>query len=426
MDMVVLFSSLIILIIVGVPIGYSIGFATLLTLATCSNVPLVLITQKAFTGVDSFPLMAIPFFILAGVLMTHGGIAKRLLDFVNVFVSGVTGSLGIVSTVSCMFFSAISGSALATTSAIGSFMLPAMREKGYDMGSACSIVASAGAVGVILPPSIPFVIYGVVTGTSIGDLFIAGIIPGVLMTISLVIAFYIVAKKRGYKGEWEPVGVKIAAGKFIKAIWALIGPVIVLGGIYGGIFTPTEAAVIAVIYSLLVGVFVYRELNLKKIYDALVETMMINGIIVFIVGLSVGFAVYLSLSQIPTKICSILLGITDNKILLLLIINIFLLLIGTIVDNIPATIILSPILLPAVVDLGMSPVQFGVILTFNLAMGFVTPPYGQNLFVAASVAKIPVDKTYLKALPFILALFIVLLIITYLEGPTMFLVNLIK
>ncbi|MDR2088733.1 MAG: TRAP transporter large permease [Clostridiales Family XIII bacterium] len=416
MNMVILFGSLLLLILIGMPIGYAIGFSTWITLITCSDIPLKLITQNAYAGVDSFPLMAIPFFILAGVLMTHGGIAKRLIDFFNVFVGRITGGLGMISIVTSLFFGAISGSAMATASAVGAFMIPEMKRANYKDDFAGSLIASAGTIGIIIPPSIPFVIYGVVTGSSIGELFVAGIVPGVLMAVALIIVCYIVSKKNGYGGTKQSDGIWDA---FKRSIWALISPIIVLGGIYGGIFTPTEAAVVSVFYSGFVGLVIYRELNLKNLYRALYETIVINGITTFMVGLSMGFASYLSLSQIPTKIAQGLIEITDNPFLLLVLINVFLLVVGCLVDNIPACIILAPILLPVVTNLGMDPIQFGVILTFNLAIGFVTPPYGPNLFISAAVANIPVESMFKAIIPCIIALIVVLAVITYIPAATM-------
>jgi C4-dicarboxylate transporter DctM subunit len=419
MEMAILFGSMLVLIIIGMPIGYAVGVATVLTIVTSSSIPLTMVAQLSISGVNSFPLMAIPFFILAGLLMTHGGIAKRLIMFFDVFVGRITGGLGMVAIVTSMFFGAITGSAMATASAVGSFMLPEMTKRKYDVSFSSSLVAAAGTIGIIIPPSIPFVIYGVVTSTSIGDLFIAGIIPGILMGVALMITCYIIARKRGYRGSETRYTFKTAWSNISSAFLALLSPVIVLGGIYSGIFTPTEAAVVSVVYSLVIGLFVYKELNPKNIYRALYDTMVINGITVFMVGLSSGFAAYLSISQIPVKIAKGILTLSDNPIIILLIINFFLLIVGCLIDNIPATIILSPILLPVVVQCGLTPITFGVVLTLNLAIGFCTPPYGPNLFVIAAIAKVPVASLFKTIIPFILSLIVVLLLVTYVPWITM-------
>ena len=384
------------------------------------SIPLLMIAQKAITGCDSFPLMAVPFFMLAGNLMSGGGIAKRILDFFDTFMGFITGGLSMVTTITCMFFAAISGSAMATTSAVGSFMIPAMKEHGYDEGFSAGICAAAGTIGVIIPPSIPFVIYGVATGTSITDLFKAGLLPGIAMGIALMICCFIISKKEGFKGETKQFSLKAVWVSFKEAFWALLSPIIILGGIYSGYFTPTEAAVISVVYSYIVGTFVYHELDLKGAYKALRSTIIVNGATTFMVGLSSAFAAYLSLAGIPRQIASAMLGITSNRILLLVIINVFLLVVGCLVDNIPATIILAPILLPVVTSLGMSPITFGIMLTMNLAIGFCTPPYGIDLFVASAISGVSIGKMMKYMIWFIFALLIVLAMVTYWPAFTMF------
>ncbi|MEL7563464.1 MAG: TRAP transporter large permease [Dehalobacterium sp.] len=419
MEAFMLFFLLMVFIFIGVPIGIAIGVATLAALVLYTDIPLVLITQNCFAGVDSFPLMAVPFFILAGNLMSTGGVAKRIMDFATVCVGAVTGGLAMVTTVACMFFAAISGSAVATTSAIGAFMIPEMERKNYDRGFSAALAAAGGCIGIIIPPSIPLVIYGVVAQESIGDLFIAGIVPGILFGIALMVASYIMSKKHGYTGTGEFPKVKDVFVSFKNSFWAILAPVIVLGGIYSGIFTPTESAVIAVVYSLLVGAFIYKEFTWNGIYRALYDTMVINGACMFMIGLSMAFANYLSLQQVPASIASALLSISDNPIILMLLINVFLLLVGCLVDIIPAVIILTPVILPVAKTLGMDPITFGVMLVANLAIGFVTPPYGPNLFVAAAVANIKMEPMIKYAKWFILAMFAVLLMVAYIPDLTM-------
>jgi len=420
---VVLFSLCVVLMLLSVPIGIAIGIATVVCLLIYTDIPMVFIAQQSLTSTNSFPLMAIPFFILAGNIMSTGGVAKRLIDFSKTLLGFVTGGLAIVGTMTSMFFGALSGSAMATTSAVGAFMIPEMKKEGYDTAFSAAVCASAGTVGVIIPPSIPLVIYAVVVGESIGDLFLAGIVPGLLMGLCLMVADYFLCRKYGYRSQGSRPTLAAVLKSFINSFWALLSPVIILGGIYGGIFTPTEASVVAVVYSYLISAFIYKEITLKKLYDSLFEAITVNGSTTFMVGLSGAFACFLTVEQVPQTMASALLGITDNGILMLLLINLMLLFIGMVIDNIPATIILSPILLPIVTEFGMSPVTFGVMLTLNLAIGFVTPPYGINLFVGAAVANISIEAICKHIVWFIVALLVALLITTYVPAVTMAFLN---
>lgn len=418
MNVITLFLIFFILLMLSVPIGYAIGIATLITLISFSNIPITMIAQNAVAGVDSFPLLAIPFFMLAGNLMSSGGIAKRLVDFFESIIGHITGGLGMVTVVVCMFFAAISGSAVATVSAVGAFMIPEMVKHGYSKSFSAALTAAAGTIGVIIPPSVPFVIYGVVSGSSITELFTVGFLPGILMGVALIIICYIVSKKNGYKGTDKKISLKDILISFKKAFWAILSPVIILGGIYSGKFTPTEAAVISVVYSFVVGVFIYKELDFKGAYTAFKDAIVVNGATTFMVGLSTAFAALLTMEQIPAKIASFILSISNNSFIVLLLINIFLLLVGMFIDNIPATIILTPILLPIAISFGMSPITFGIMLTMNLAIGFCTPPYGIDLFVASAISKVGMDEISKQILKMIVGLIIVLLLVTYIKPVT--------
>lgn len=406
----------------SLPVGIALGFATMLTLVLATNIDPIMVTQCAVAGLDSFTLMAIPFFMLAGNFMRYGGISKRLLDLADNIVGFFTGGLGAITTVTAMFFAAISGSGPATVSAVGSFMIPEMEKKGYDKGYATALSAAAGTIGVIIPPSIPFVIYGVATETSISDLFKAGFIPGILVGCCFLVYNYFIAKKRGWIGNGRKFDFKALWVSFKRAFWALLSPVIILGGIYSGFFTPTEAAAVACVYTLIIGTFVYKEIHWKEFVDCMMDTVVVAGATTFAVGMATSFSYILTLEEVPVSVSNFVLGLTDNKILILLIINLFLLVVGMFMDNICSCTILAPILLPVVASYGVDPVHFGIIMTLNLAIGFITPPYGANLFVGSAIGKIPFQRLVKWIWGFIAVAVLALLIVTYFPGFFMWMV----
>lgn len=310
-----LFLSLIFFFIINIPIAISIALASIAAILVKGNIPLVVVVQKMFTATDSFPLMAVPFFILAGSLMEYGGISRRLVDFANTIVGRLSGGLALVSIIASMFFGAISGAAAATVAAIGTILIPAMIRRGYDRGFATAVQATAGTLGVMIPPSIPMVIYGVLTGVSIGALFIGGILPGILVGVSLMLVAYKISKDRGYKGD-EKVGFNKILMAFKDAILALLMPVIILGGIYGGVFTPTEAAVVAVVYGFIIGFFVYKELKLKHLKDILTNTVVSTAMIMFIIATASVFGWLLASEQIPQVVANALLSLSRNPIVI--------------------------------------------------------------------------------------------------------------
>lgn len=408
-----LFGCFLLFLIASVPIAISLGLASALALLYSGKVSSTYIAQGLVTSIDSFPLMAVPFFILAGDLMGVGGLSRRLLNVANVFFGRYTGGLAMIGVVTCMFFAAISGSGPATVAAIGGLLLPAMARAGYNKGYSVGVLASAGSLGIIIPPSIPMIIYAVSANVSITQMFLAGVIPGLLIGLALIITAYIKARKAGYTGEDQHYTAKEKWATVWDAKWALLVPLIILGGIYGGIFTPTEAAAIGVIYGFVVGVFVHKEIKLKDLYDVIGNSALTSATVIVIVGTATIFGRMLAIERIPFMIADYIVNLTENPIIILLLINILLLFVGMFMETLAAIIILVPILLPVVVAVGVDPVHFGIVMIVNLALGMVTPPVGVNLFVGARVGETSLEKASLGAIPFILAMLAVLLLITY-------------
>lgn len=421
-----LLGSFVIFLILNVPIGIAIGLAVWFFLILNPEVTtLRYLAQCMFGSVDSFPLMAVPFFILAGSLMEGGGLSQRLIRLAMSIVGSTRGGLATVTILTCAFFGAISGSSPATVAAIGSIMIPAMVKHGYDLKFSTALAACAGGLGVIIPPSIPLVVYGVATGASIGKLFMGGFGPGLLTAGALIAVALYYSIKRGYKGAKEKFSVKKTLSALNDAKWALFVPIIILGGIYGGIFTPTEAAAIAVIYGLLVGLFVYKELKWHDIPKHLSESALTTGTVLIIVGTATTLGRIMTIEQIPNLITQWLINISQNRFVILLIINIFLLFVGMVMETLAAILILGPLLLKVVIPLGIDPVHFGIIMVLNLAIGFVTPPVGVNLFVASGITKVDFLDLSKSAIPFVIAMIVALVLVTFLPSITLWLPQLL-
>jgi len=412
----VLSFALVILCIMNVPIAICLGAASFLALYMDGSVPLLLLVQRMFTGTDSFTLLAIPLFMIAGRLMEWGGISKRLIDLSMNVVGGMYGGLANVSILACMFFAAISGSAPATVVAIGSIMVPAMLKEGYGKAFSVAILAAAGIIGVIIPPSILFVSYGVSIGASIGKLFIAGIIPGVIMGLSLMLFCYIVSRINGWKSSVKPT-FRGFLSSLRKSIWGLLMPIIILGGIYGGIFTPTESAAVACIYSLFVGFFVYKELNVKNTYISFYEAGTTSAMVLLIIATATAMGWILTTEQVPLRIAEALSSLAQSRYSLLLFLNIMLLVTGCLMEPNAAIIILGPIFLPLLQQANIDLIHFGVVMVVNMAIGMLTPPLGVNLFVAQSLQKdIPIKSIISAVTPMIIVLLVNLMLFTYIPA----------
>ena len=413
------------LLILKVPITFTLAISSIMT-AFYLNIPMLAIVQRMVQGVNSFSLLAIPFFILAGEIMSQGGISRRLIEFSNILIGRVRGGLAQVNVLASMFFGGISGSAVADVSSIGTMMIPMMKKKGYDADFSVGITVTSACQGVIIPPSHNMIIYAMAAGgVSVGRLFLGGFVPGVLLGISLMIISFIIATKRKYPKE-QRYTLKESLKISKDAILGLFTAVIIIGGVISGVFTATESAAIACLYAFIITFFVYREIPLSKFIGILYSSLKTLAMVMSLIAAASAFGWLLAYLKIPAAATSLLLTITENRILLLLLINVLLIVLGTIMDMAPLILITTPILYPVVVStLGMSPIQFGVMLILNLGIGLTTPPVGSALFVGCAIGEISIEKATKGMLPLYLMMIIVLLMVTFIPGLVMFVPNLI-
>jgi tripartite ATP-independent transporter DctM subunit len=413
------------LTVLGVPLIAGIGITTALALYLI-DIPYTLLAQSGFTALQPFPLLTIPMFILAGRLMEVGGMSNRLIDVAKSFVGNYRGSLGMVTVLACTLFAALSGSGPATTAAIGSVMIPAMKRDGYSPRFAAAVSASAGAIGSMIPPSNLLIIYGLVSETSIPRLFLAGFVPGLFVASLLMVTAYLISRRNGFGAQASDHGFALrhCARAFWAGKWALGAPVIILGGIYGGAFTPTEAASVAVFYSLFVGLFVYRELTVHKIIESLRFTALMAGLLVLLAPAQ-AFGQLTAHFDVPTAVQGLVTSLTDNRVLVLMLIGLFYILIGTFMESLAQIILFTAVFLPLVIKLGVDPVLFGIFTVMTCEIGFLTPPVGGNLNVAARITGISIEQVSVAVLPFILAYIIGLLFLIVVPEATLFLPNLV-
>ena len=421
----VLVVAFLVFLLVGTPVAVSIGLAAVLSMLA-ANFPASYLVQTAYSAVDEFTIIAVPMFILAGVLMEKGGLTERLIDFSRGIVGSAPGGLATVTIVACTFFAAISGSGPATTAAIGSIMIPAMLRDGYDRGFSAAISSSAGGIGVVIPPSIPMIIYGITAETSISGLFVAGVIPGLMLGLALWIVSALISKRQGWVSQSNVTrsarGVGLAAW---HAKWALFAPVIILGGINGGIFTVTEASIVAVLYALLTGIVIYRKLTFNLLIDGLVYTVRITGtvLLVLVTGRIVGRL--LTIYQVPQMVSDFLINSISSPTLLIFLILLLLIFIGMWMETLTQIIILTPLLLPVAMSVGMHPIQFGIVFVIACEIGYSTPPLGVNLFVAAEIGDTTMERISRASIPFLAAETFVMTLVAFVPELTLWLPRLL-
>ena len=412
----ILFITFFVLMVLGLPIGFCLALASLGAIVY-AGYPLTVYCQRMFTALDSFPLMAIPLFMLAGSLMSHGGITKRIINFALAFVGSVRGSLAHVVAISGIIMGGISGSGVADAAAIGSILIPEMNKRGYETDFSAALVACSGSIGLIIPPSIAIIIYGVTTQASIGDLFLAAFAPGVLIGIGFLVYSYYLARKHNYPTEGKVSGAE-KWRRFKDAIWALMMPVIIIAGIRCGVFTATEGGAVVAVYALLISMFIYKEITWKDIPDICLDAAISTAIIGTIIAATSLFGWLLASEQIPQAIANYILSLTNNKILLLLLINVMLLICGMFIDSGPAIMLFAPILTPVAMSLGVDIVQFGLLMVINLTIGLLTPPVGTAMYVASNISGVPINRISKSLIPFWFIMIAVLMIVTYVPAFT--------
>jgi C4-dicarboxylate transporter DctM subunit len=424
----VLFSFLIGGIAIGLPVALALAIAALAGVLICTPISPIIVVQRFFTAMDSFPIMAIPFFMIAGLVMERGGISRRLIDFVYLLLGKLSGGLAIVTVITSAFFGALTGSSPATVAAVGGIMIPAMIKEGYDEEFALATGATAGYLGPIIPPSILFVTFGVSTSTSIGALFIAGIIPGILLALGLACYAYYIGRLRGYRIKDDH---KVTGAELWKATreagWALFMPIIILGGIYGGIFTPTEAACVAVFYGIILSLFIYREITWKDLPALFKKSAINSALVMFIIACATAFGYMMTRYMIPMTIARFVTQITSDPIVFLMIVNVMLLILGTFMESNAAIMLTAPILMPIALALKIDPILFGVVMVVNLCIGMITPPLGVNLYVAAGIHGGTIDKIVNRYLIWYLIVSVaILMFITYIPAISLTLPNLLQ
>ncbi|MBN1959054.1 MAG: TRAP transporter large permease [Desulfuromonadales bacterium] len=408
----------------GLPIAITLGFASVVGLYV-ADIDMVVLGQRLLSGTQSFTLLAIPGFVITGDLMMQGGLSSRLVRICHTLVQHVTGGLGMVTVLSASFFAAISGSAPATTAAIGSIMIPEMEKNGYPKRFPTALATASGPIGQMIPPSIPMVIWGVVSEQSITKLFLAGIIPGALIAAGLMVVCYFYARKMGIGSSVRRATRKELFSALNDGKWALLAPFVILGGIYSGIFTPTEAAAVGVTYALIIGLFVYKELKVKDLYSVLLQSCRTTGIVCFIIAAASAFGWLMAIEELPSTLTNAILSVSSNEIVILLMLNLMLLFIGAIMDNIAAMIILGGVLTSIGANLGLDPIHLGAIVVINFAIGMATPPFGYSIFIGSAISKLSIEEISKSLAPMLLVQIIVLFLITFIPSITLTLPSLL-
>jgi len=416
---IILILLFLLLVILRIPLAIAIGSVTMLYIWMTDSLSLMGMVLDVFQSLDRFPLLAVPLFILAGQLMATGGVAKRILHLADEIGGNIKGSYAIVTIFSCVFFGGLSGSAPATVAAIGSLMIPAMIKQGYDAGFAAGVAACSGVLAVIIPPSNPMIVYALVGNTSVGQLFLAGFIPGLILSLGMSVPAYIVSRKNGWGGDRHRGTWKSIRKAALNAKWALLAPVIILGGIYTGVFTPTESAAVACLYSFIIGLWVHRDFNWRNVPTILRTAALPVASVMLLVTFATALGNALTMEGVPQRFADYIGQITDSPILTILIINVMLLAVGCFMDVLAAIIILTPLLYPIVEGFGISPVHFGIIMVINLGIGFVTPPFGSNLFIANQICGTRIQNVFIGAFPLILGMIVALLLITFVPWLTL-------